>query len=55
MSWYPDHPSIADARALRQEEDARARELSDLPDPLTDEEAEALDSAWAQWLEEMAS
>jgi len=52
---YPNHPSMEDARALRAEEAARTRELSDLQDPLTDEQAEQYDREWAEWLEAMAS
>jgi len=46
---------MEDARALRAEEAARTRELSDLQDPLTDEQAEQYDREWAEWLEAMAS
>ena len=52
---FPDLPTIGDAIALRREEEARMRELTDLPEPLTDEEAAEADSAWEQWLAEMAS
>lgn len=51
----PLRPSIEDARALRRAEAARDRALTDLPDPLSDEELEAAESAWVQsqsWLSE---
>jgi hypothetical protein len=50
-SAYPIHPTTHDARILRKEEDARARELSDLPDGWTDEELAEAESAYQAWLE----
>jgi hypothetical protein len=50
-SAYPIHPTTHDARILRKEEDARTRELSDLPDPMTDEELEAAESAYQAWMD----
>jgi hypothetical protein len=50
-SAHPIHPTTHDARLLRKEEDARARELSDLPEPMTDEELAEAESAYQAWLE----
>lgn len=48
---YPSLVQPEDIRAIRREEAFRANELADLPDPLTDDEYEAAESAWAQYQE----
>ncbi len=52
---YPQVNGPHDAAILRREEACRTAALADLPDALTDEQAEQCDREWAEWIEGMAS
>jgi hypothetical protein len=52
---YPPINGPHDAAMLRREEARRTAALADLPDTLSDEDAEQYDREWDEWLEAMAS
>lgn len=48
---YPSTVQPEDIHAIRREEARRIEDLAELPDPMTDEEYAAAESAWAQYQE----